>query len=541
MKIFISILILLSILHFNFCNSKQELNEVKSLSFSIKLPISKCHVGKEFSEEEDVKYQILIIEEDVDNFTGLLKINSSNSSKWRYIHGHYFSQDSLVIKDSLAVLGSYINNIPNPKSTRLTEGTYAINIINDSLTGTLSIPNKNGFDNHFNIYVPPPSTSYNGHYIEDYILSDIEKDAWLLISKEKNLKSQFDSLYSFHNAFVFEYDKLPDSAYYPMAELAHKILESGTPFFIKNHNSLDSIAVQKDFYSRFNNYLRFSDRDTSDLEEIKRYLNVVQPEGSRFYLTWNSHITFIKSKFAWFQYKMQDNPEYSGPIKTKDEIRRKHYSKAQEFYLSINPNTVHPLEELDYYYMYNHNVVQRNPKYKDNLFQLLEASAKRKPQDENHLYHLNRIKDTAIKYETLNKQLDNPAYQFVASDINGKKIKLSDYENKVVYLEFWTTWCGPCRGSIPKLKKLYEKYHDSGFEIIGIAPDKFDNVVKFCKDENIPWPQIVPDENNGSNLTSKYGVCSFPKGYLIDKKGIIVEIIHPGDKRFDFILQQYLF
>jgi thiol-disulfide isomerase/thioredoxin len=140
----------------------------------------------------------------------------------------------------------------------------------------------------------------------------------------------------------------------------------------------------------------------------------------------------------------------------------------------------------------------------------------------------------------MNKLYNKPAPSFVANDMFGNTIDLNSYKGNVVYLDFWTTWCGACLGSIPNLKRLYEKYHKAGFEIIGIALDKQDKVAKVCKEDKISWPQIVPSKNNRASLRDAYGVVGYPEGFLLNKDGIIVEIMHPNDDRLDFIIQQYL-
>jgi peroxiredoxin len=107
----------------------------------------------------------------------------------------------------------------------------------------------------------------------------------------------------------------------------------------------------------------------------------------------------------------------------------------------------------------------------------------------------------------------------------GKEIALSDYvgKGKYVLIDFWASWCGPCRQENPNVVKLYNDYKDKGFEIVGISLDADKNSwVKAIADDKITWPQMSDLkhwENEGAKL---YNVRSIPATVLIDKDGIII-------------------
>jgi thiol-disulfide isomerase/thioredoxin len=114
---------------------------------------------------------------------------------------------------------------------------------------------------------------------------------------------------------------------------------------------------------------------------------------------------------------------------------------------------------------------------------------------------------------------------FNVKDLDGKPLSIAGYKGKVVMLDFWATWCGPCVGEVPNVAAVYAKYHDKGFEIIGISLDREgdkDKLISFTKEHNMPWRQYFDGKFWSNELAVKYGIQSIPATFLLDGSGKII-------------------
>lgn len=114
-------------------------------------------------------------------------------------------------------------------------------------------------------------------------------------------------------------------------------------------------------------------------------------------------------------------------------------------------------------------------------------------------------------------KLDAPLFK--GETIDGKTFDLADYKGKVVLINFWATWCGPCRMEIPDLIRLQEKYGPKGFTVVGLSEDDSAEPVKpFVKDNKINYPVLV----SPPGLGQEYAVTGLPTSFLVDKNGKVV-------------------
>ena len=112
---------------------------------------------------------------------------------------------------------------------------------------------------------------------------------------------------------------------------------------------------------------------------------------------------------------------------------------------------------------------------------------------------------------------------FSEKDLNGKPLSVAAYRGKVVLVDFWATWCGPCVAELPNVLKTYQKYHSQGFEIIGISLDQEKQKLEsFLKQKGITWQQYFDGEGWENKLAAKYGIESIPAAFLLDGQGKII-------------------
>ena len=113
---------------------------------------------------------------------------------------------------------------------------------------------------------------------------------------------------------------------------------------------------------------------------------------------------------------------------------------------------------------------------------------------------------------------------FEQENSEGKKIKLSDIRGTYTLIEFWASWCGPCRKSNTDLVKTYQKYKDQGFEIIGVSLDINKKYwVKAIEKDGLPWENVSDLNGDENEVALMYGINKVPDNFLIDEKGIIVD------------------
>ena len=118
------------------------------------------------------------------------------------------------------------------------------------------------------------------------------------------------------------------------------------------------------------------------------------------------------------------------------------------------------------------------------------------------------------------KRIGNLCPEIAGTDVDGNPIRLSDYRGKVVLVNFWGTWCRPCRAMIPHEREMMKsKYAGRPFIILGVAMDSRETLKQFLKVNELPWPNIVDDDPK--SIAREWVVEGVPSALLIDPNGVI--------------------
>ena len=129
-------------------------------------------------------------------------------------------------------------------------------------------------------------------------------------------------------------------------------------------------------------------------------------------------------------------------------------------------------------------------------------------------------------------EIGSKAPQFSGPDPNGNELALENLMGKVTLIDFWAAWCKPCRDENPNIVKVYNKYHEQGFNIIGISLDREeqrDRWLKAIEDDKLTWPQISSLQFWEEPIAQLYGVRAIPAAFILDENGVIVATNVRGD------------
>ncbi len=126
-----------------------------------------------------------------------------------------------------------------------------------------------------------------------------------------------------------------------------------------------------------------------------------------------------------------------------------------------------------------------------------------------------------------NKSILGNVMELSGPTLDGTDFNLASYKGKVVLVDFWATWCGPCIAELPTVKAVYEKYRDKGFEVVAVSLDfNKEALKKYVEEKQLPWKQIIfskEDEMGWNNpLAKKFGISGIPAMFLVGKDGVVV-------------------
>ncbi len=121
------------------------------------------------------------------------------------------------------------------------------------------------------------------------------------------------------------------------------------------------------------------------------------------------------------------------------------------------------------------------------------------------------------------KEVTKKPFDLKFTAVDGTEIDLTKMRGKVVLIDFWATWCGPCMGEVPHVVETYKKHHNDGFEIVGISLDQDkEKLLSVTKEKGMVWPQYFDGKGWQNAISSSYGIESIPAMWLVNKKGYVV-------------------
>ncbi|HEX4085021.1 MAG TPA: TlpA disulfide reductase family protein [Chthoniobacteraceae bacterium] len=131
-----------------------------------------------------------------------------------------------------------------------------------------------------------------------------------------------------------------------------------------------------------------------------------------------------------------------------------------------------------------------------------------------------KMAESAIRSRDLQKKPFE--LKFTAAD--GSPVDVSKLRGKVVLIDYWATWCGPCMEKVPELVAAYKQYHDKGLEIVGVSLDQDQNrMLSVTREQGMTWPQYFDGKGWDNEISSSYGIDSIPRMWLVNRKGMVVD------------------
>lgn len=327
-------------------------------------------------------------------------------------------------------------------------------------------------------------------------------------SDELSISGQVENAGDVKKVLLYETDQLVDSAFLNESnEFRFRRLSPDANFYtlvVGEKNFLligkngDELEFKTDYTDTTNTY---SIDGSSDSEKIRDFNKISNEYGKIYQQIQTDYSTLINN-----------NPEAKDSIYNalmpKFQANMDKYSEIAFRFVQDNKDNLAGF--------FAAGTIDQN-KYEQELIAYAEEIKSKFPNNKAVQSFVSKM--AAIKPVSIGQM----APQFELPDTEGKVVKLSEYKGKYVLLDFWASWCAPCREENPNIVKQFEAFKNKGFTVVGISLDDNKNAwLKAIKDDNLNWPHLSELKRWDGLVTNQYRVEGIPASFLLDPSGKIV-------------------
>jgi peroxiredoxin len=213
--------------------------------------------------------------------------------------------------------------------------------------------------------------------------------------------------------------------------------------------------------------------------------------------------------------KAYDSASRSKNAKTLDSLDKAYNElDAQQKLLVTDFTKSHPGSIVSAFEIYSNFSYNPRVSQLDSLYRMLDSNVR--------VSYFGRDIQNTLEKEKLTA-IGNPAPGFTLNDVDGKPVSLTTSKGKYTLLDFWASWCGPCRQENPSVVKAFHRFHEKGFDVFGVSLDTDKSKwIAAIKKDGLDWTQVSDLQGWKTSVVSQYGIKGIPMNYLLDKNGIIV-------------------